>query len=82
MKGGGKLGTMKAKLLYVLGLLGGRATVHAIKERMIEEFEGQLNHAMKAGKMSVWESTMLKVLKGHKREIDSRRNKAVFGLED
>ena len=82
VKGMKKASTMKAKCLYVLSELGGRASVQEIKEKMIEEFEGKLNHSVKSGHMSVWESTMLKVLKGHKKEIDSSHNKAVFGMDD
>ena len=77
-----KASTMKGKCLYVLGELGGRGSIKEIKEKMIELFEGELNHSVKSGHMSVWESTMLKVLKGHKKEIDSSHNKAVFGMDD
>lgn len=72
---------MKARVLYILREEGGRATLETLKERMMEEFESELNHRGAGGRASVWESTMLKVLKSEKREIDSRWSKTVFALD-
>ena len=55
--------------------------METLKERMMEEFESELNHRGAGGRASVWESTMLKVLKSEKREIDSRWSKTVFALD-
>ena len=77
-----KASTMKGKCILVLSELGGQGSVEQIKQKMIELFDMELNHSVKSGHMSVWESTMLKVLKGHKKEIDSSQNKALFGMDD